>query len=128
MDIEILTPELVNEVASNVANILVPVALAIVSYAATRLTTWLRANTTAKQYAWLEGLAAANVAAAQQLGITGEISNIGSEKYRWVTDQIGEAMRQAGINLPGSAVRAIVEAAVKKVKADEAAAKAKAGK
>jgi hypothetical protein len=97
------------EVQASIATVLLTVITGLVTAASRALFGWLKANTSAKQFALLQELAAVAVKAAEQGAIAGFVN----DRKATAVNIVNEGLKNAGIkNLTAEQIEAAIEAAV----------------
>lgn len=110
----------IQQILEMAISILLPVILGFV-------VVWLRgqiqqgkAKLTAEQLSMAEAFVSSFVFAAEQSGLTEQISNVGEAKKEWVLQQVQAALTAKGINVDVEIISGLIEAAVFKAWSDSA--------
>ena len=105
----------------DVWTILAPLVVAVFGYVVTLARSWARAHTTTAQYALLANLTRSVVEGTEQALQTpaGTVDTSGSEKFAWAQVALVDGAKRLGITLSPAEVSALINAAVKSMKADD---------
>lgn len=93
-------------------NVFVPILAGATIILVKNLIVKVKASVDAEKLAYVEALVESLVLAAEQSGLSGELSKIGAEKKAWVIQRLEEELAKRGIKMDVKMLSDLVEAAV----------------